>query len=104
LVKEITALRSGKKSINSIRQFVEMANLALPDRQHTPSASSQLSRRAPVTGNIVGEFLLPEGSSGFWLSFTVNARMPVPKTSMHENHPMTAGKHKVRRSWQSSSV
>jgi hypothetical protein len=63
-----------------------IAQLALPDREDTPSTLGQLFLVSLVALPVSFQFLLPEGSPGLWQPGEIASLVPVPKTSVHEDH------------------
>lgn len=72
---------------------------ALPHRKHSPP-SVQQGRLVPNIASFISLDLLPPEILAGGRQLEHRTVMPVPETTVHEDHRTPAGKHKVRLTWQ----
>ena len=98
--------RLSQKRLDIVRQTLKILRFALPDDQDLPTESSQRGFVPSVTPCVAVELVLPEVAPLRRLRNPIprTPLMPVPETTMHEDHLTAGSKHQVGPSREISSV
>ena len=80
--------------------MVAVLDLALPDVQHAPSETANFCSRCLVSCPISLDLLSPETGMRLRYRGSLAPQVPVPETSVDENHASAPRKHNIGFSWK----
>ena len=90
-----SSIRSHQEIHESLCENRRPFRFALPNDQHVPTKLMQRRYLPMITGDVLLEFLIPEGSAGLRSGRPTTALVPVPETAVNEDRLSAGGETDV---------